>query len=127
MTTEQDGQDIDRGHVAIGAAIILIGLAFFGAQADWWDFRISARFWPFILLFMGAARMVWPRVRQGHRPSRRGGLWLLMIGAWGLISEFRLLGLHYGTSWPLLIVAAGINMVWRALEEPCANRPVREN
>jgi hypothetical protein len=126
MRTEQDTQDIDRGHVAIGAAIVLVGLAFLADQADWWHFDVSWRLWPVILLVMGAARMVWPQSGKRHRRSRRGGVWLVMIGAWGLISEFHLFGLHYGTSWPLLIVAAGINMVWRALEE-AGPRPVREN
>ena len=127
MTIEQDARGIDRGHVAIGAAIIMVGLAFFADQANWWHFHLSARLWPLILVFIGLARMAWPRRDTRERRSRRGGLWLLMIGVWGLISEFRLFGLHYGTSWPLLIVAAGINMVWKALEQPSAAPPVREN
>jgi hypothetical protein len=35
------------------------------------------------------------------------------------------LGLDYNTSWPLLIVGAGIGIIWRAFEDP-RNRQCRQ-
>ena len=127
MMSETETQSADRGHVVVGAAIVLLGLAFLADQSGAWHLTLSSRMWPFILLFMGLARMAWPRQRDGRPSSRRGGVWLLSIGIWGLISEYRLFGLHYGSSWPLLVVAAGINMVWRAFDEPKAPGRLREN
>ena len=114
----QDG----NGHVLVGAALILIGLAFLADQADWLEFSISARLWPLALILFGVARLLAP----GKRP-RRTAVWLFAIGIWGLISEFEWFGLGYATSWPLLIVAAGLNIVLKSLEPPCQSRPAREN
>lgn len=113
-------------HLFVGAALILVGLALLADQITWWDFRISAHFWPFILLILGAARLIAPGYKNGCRRSRRSGVWLLSIGVWGTISEFQLFGLDYSTSWPLLIVAAGLNMVWRSFE-PRSLPQTREN
>lgn len=116
----------DDGHLFMGAALIFVGLVFLADQITWWDFRISGHFWPFILLILGAARLVAPGYKNGCRRSRRSGVWLVTIGLWGLISEFELFGFDYSTSWPLLIVAAGLNMVWRSLE-PHPVPQTREN
>jgi hypothetical protein len=44
----------------------------------------------------------------------------VLIGNWALISEWHLFGFTYGTSWPLLLIASGAMMVWRALETRAA-------
>ena len=118
VSREQEHGD---GQVLFGAALVLVGLAFLADQADWLRFSISARFWPFVLLFFGVARLIAPR-----RRPRRTAVWLLSIGMWGVISEFRWFGLSFATSWPLLVVAAGLNMVLKSLEPPCQRRAVRE-
>ena len=55
---------------------------------------------------------------------RCGAVWLLFLGAWGLVNEHRLLGLHYGHSWPVLLIGAGALIVWRAMD-PAPPAPVR--
>jgi hypothetical protein len=119
-------RDSGDGHVLLGAALILIGLAFLADQADWIHVTLSLRFWPFVPLVLGLARLLVPGYAKGRRRSRRSALWPLSIAAYGFISEYRLFGLDYSTSWPLLLVAGGVNMVLKSLEAPCA-RPVREN
>ena len=39
-----------------------------------------------------------------------------MVGIWALISDWHVFGLTFGTSWPLLVMATGVMIVWRALE-----------
>ena len=46
----------------------------------------------------------------------RSGVWLILVGLWGLVNEWRLFGLTYGTSWPLLVMASGAMMVWRSFD-----------
>ena len=123
---QANARDSGDGHVLLGAALILVGLAFLADQADLIHVTISERMWPFFPLFFGLVRLFAPGYRHGHRRPRRGAVWLLSIGIYGLISQYRLFGLDYSTSWPLLIVAAGLNMVLKSFEAPCA-RPVREN
>src|SRR5258708_27610201 len=50
---------------------------------------------------------------RGRRRSRSGGLWLIGVGAWMLISQLHLWGLGYGNSWPLFIVLSGLMLVIR--------------
>lgn len=107
----------------VGCAMILLGVALFYVQHQDWDVPWSRTWWTFILMFLGAERLINPGVQDGVRASRRTGLWLFAIGAWGLVNEMRLFGLTFATSWPLLVIVAGINTVWKALEPP---RPARE-
>lgn len=120
MTTvdesERGPEEPSNNHVLLGAALMLIGFAFLADQIRWFDVEIS--YWPLIPLFIGAAKMLAPGYRAGRRRSRRGGFWLVAVGVWGLICEFELFGLDYSTAWPLLIVAAGLNIVLRSLDVP---------
>jgi hypothetical protein len=45
------------------------------------------------------------------------------VGLWGLISETRVFGFGYSTSWPLLVILAGVAIVWRAMEQPASAGP----
>jgi hypothetical protein len=121
-----DTHDDGDAHILHGAVLILIGLAFLADTADWMHVTLSVRFWPFIPLFFGVARLLVPGYSKGRRRSRRSAVWLLSIAAYGFISEYGLFGLDYSTSWPLLIIVAGLNMVLKSLEAPCV-RPVRGN
>ena len=126
MTPTQANREQGDDHIVLGAALILLGLAFLADQADLIHIALSERIWPFIPLVCGLMRLLAPGYANGRRRPRRGGVWLLSIGLYGLISQYRWFGLDYSTSWPLLIVAAGLNMVLKSFEAPCA-RPVREN
>ena len=44
------------------------------------------------------------------------------VGGWAWASENHLFGLEFGTSWPLLIILAGVLVVWQALGEPAPSR-----
>src|SRR5688572_10136127 len=107
-------------QVFFGLAIVFVGLALLFDQIGWRDFRLWTRLWPLLLLLMGGAKLLDSVGGRGRSP--RGGLWLIYVGLWGLISEFQLFGLDYTTSWPLLIVAAGLNIVWKSFEAPGAPR-----
>ena len=127
VTTATDSsQRPHGGQVLLGLALMVLGLGFLLHRLDLWHIHVSGQYWPFILLFIGAVRLVFGPLRTRRGRSRRGGVLMINIGLWGLISEFELFGLDYGTSWPLLIVAVGLNMVWRALEEPRPQK-IQEN
>jgi uncharacterized membrane protein len=51
------------------------------------------------------------RCRRRRMPG--GGLWLIGIGVWMFISQNRIWGLGFDTSWPLFLVFIGLMMVVR--------------
>jgi hypothetical protein len=51
------------------------------------------------------------RYRRGRMPG--GGLWLIGIGVWILISQNHIWGLGFDSSWPLFLVFMGLMMVIR--------------
>jgi hypothetical protein len=108
-------------QVVIGLAIMLLGVSFLFERMDMWHVHLSRHFWPLFPLFFGLARLL-----DGGRGTRGGrqvrGMWMIYVGIWGLLTEFHVFGLDYDTSWPLLIIAAGINMVWRSFECSRAGR-----
>ena len=68
------------------------------------------RHWPLILIFAGAAKLLWPEPQDG--PG--SGLWLFFIGVWCYVSTLHIAGLTFGTSWPILLIAVGLKAIWRA-------------
>lgn len=96
-----------RSRFLWGVVLLVIGIVTLLANlgvyipADFWEF------WPAIPFTIGAILMLWP----GPARERLGGFWMLSIGIYGFISQFQLFGLHYGTSWPVLIVALGVYVV----------------
>ena len=65
--------------------------------------------WPFLLIAFGLARYTTPR-----SDGSRTGLGLVVIGAWLLLNQLRVL--NFGESWPLLLVAFGVFHIWKALQ-----------
>jgi hypothetical protein len=111
-----------NGRVFFGIGLALLGIAMLTDPRDHPGIYLPAGWWPVFVILFGMARLVDPGEREGKPRSRRAGAWILGIGIWGLVSETRLLGFGYGTSWPLLVILVGISIVWRALEQPASCR-----
>jgi hypothetical protein len=112
------------GPFLVGVVLIVIGAATLVERLQIVD--LDSRHWPFVLLAIGVVRLLDPP-RSGQVPrSLRPGMWLILIGSWGLVSELGLFGLGYRTSWPLLVVFAGLMVVWRSFEGPDACKRPQE-
>ena len=111
-----------NGQVLFGLGLALLGIAMLTDPREGWEIYLPDGWWPIFVILFGIARLVDPGEAEGRPRSRRAGAWILAIGIWGLISETRLLGFGYGTSWPLLIVIFGLAIVWKALERPVPDR-----
>lgn len=92
--------------IALGVIVLLenLGVIYLGSLWELW------RWWPLILVFLGLSKFFAP----GDFRERRSGFWLMAIGVWLLISFFRVFGLGFSESWPLLLVAAGISAIWQS-------------
>ena len=126
MDTQDTHHDPRAGRIFGGIAIILLGLALLADRLDVDDLHFPGSYWPLLLIALGAVKLFgWHE--DGRDRSRRGGAWLVYVGCWGAVNEFHLFGLDYQSSWPLLIVGAGIITIWRALEPgPCQRHGASE-
>ncbi len=72
--------------------------------------------WPLIFVGLGAAKMAAACCRRQFR----NGVWFLALGLWFALNEFT--ALRARDTWPLLVVAVGGLITWRALAPagPCA-------
>ena len=106
----------DTAQIVVGLIILAMGGMLLLDRVAPGSYTMHG-WWPFVLIVMGAVRMVdGPGVNRRDRGKRRSGVWLVMVGLWGLVNEWHLFGLTFGTSWPLLVMASGAMMVWRLLE-----------
>jgi hypothetical protein len=126
MDNNDEPQEAHKGRVIAGLIIIAAGVMLLADRIGISGIHLSGRYWPLLLVAFGFVRLFdSPTRRNGRRRSRWTGVWFIYLGLWGLVSEFHLLGLDYNSSWPLLIVGAGIGIVWRAVEDT-GNRQCRQ-
>jgi hypothetical protein len=116
--TAADDIAANRARILFGLIVMLVGVMFMADRLDWMGFRLNVPLWPWLLALLGVARI---GDGGGNGQSlNRSGMWLLAVGAWGLVTEYRLLGVSYGRTWPLLVIITGVFVIWRALD-PVSN------
>jgi hypothetical protein len=104
---------LDLAKLCAGTVMLLIGgLAFLNA-IDVIDIASPWRWWPLILIGVGAASEI-DAIRQ-RRSS--GGFALMGSGIWLLIGSQHLLGFSYRTAFPLLVVFIGLGMIVHAFTD----------
>jgi LiaF transmembrane domain len=120
----EDREPSGQSRILAGLIIIVIGLSLLADRVVDWDVRFTSHMWPFILIAIGVVRAVDGAYgADGRRRRRMPGLWLIYLGSWGVINEFHVFGFNYGTSWPLLVVGAGLMIVGRAMNPHSACVP----
>lgn len=105
-----------QGRVIAGLVVIVVGMSLLADRVIDAEFRFTSHMWPLILMAIGTARLLDRAPARPRQRRTRAGLWLLYLGVWGLISEYRLFGFTYATSWPLLVIGAGLMIVWHAVD-----------
>lgn len=116
---------IRPGTIAGGAILLTLGALMLADPTGALRLHSNRLVAPLLLLAFGVASLInatgdraggWSE-RRGRRRRMRGsgGVWLIGVGAWMLLSEMHLFGLDYRTSWPLFIVMWGVLMVVRGM------------
>ena len=107
-----------RGQLLWGLVVVAIGITVLLNQLGYVDIGRIWRYWPLLLVILGVTRVV------GY-PSERelwNGFWMVLVGLW-LFAVFEgLFGLTFGNSWPIFIIAAGVQMVVRPLRQAHSER-----
>ena len=111
LSISKNSNGVRRG--LIGLAFVLAGILMMLGQLkilpemDPWRY-----FGPAVLIVMGLGRMWRPNPETGRGG---GGLCLEIIGGWLLLVNLHVWPIRH--SWPLLLVALGLNIVWKAGRE----------
>lgn len=112
--SERAKRAVERAHrrrdlLIPGIVLILIGSLFLLDRFDVAEFGdVARRFWPMILIVIGAGKVV-------TRREVWGGLWLITLGTWMQFVVLHIFGLTWGNSWPLILIALGAGIILRAL------------
>ncbi len=93
------------GGLTGGVILLVLGVLFLASNLGYIVPIRVARWWPFLLIALGLARLL---STTGDGERRRGGHWLLVVGIYGWVSEWRLFGLDWGTAWPIFLIASGL-------------------
>jgi Domain of unknown function (DUF5668) len=115
MTNQEESRN-NSGPILVGLILTFLGLALLADRTGLSTIHLTGKFWPFVMIAFGVSRLLAPASRSERPPSRWTGVWFIYLGLWFFVNEFRVFGLWYTTSWPLLIVGTGIGMIWRAIE-----------
>lgn len=99
--------------MAIGLLLTLDNLGIIESRGFW-------RYWPVLLIVGGLLRTVESR-RERRRPD---GVGMLLLGVLLLVHNLGLL--HFRQLWPILLLAVGASMVWKAFYGGETGRPETE-
>lgn len=117
------------GAIAAGLLLVGLGVAMFLDTTGMFRVNAGRLVAPFFLIAIGSMIVLdrggfvaecgrateedgAPR-RIRRRGGTFGGLWLIGLGCWMLVSQTHLFGLSYHTSWPLFIILAGAMIMIR--------------
>ena len=107
----QGGSGSPMHRATWGIVLITLGTFFLLDRLDILEVEGLWRFWPLILIALGAAKLLSP----GRDGRRGGGVWMLLVGVCALFINFDLFGLTWGSAWPLFIIVAGLSITFEAL------------
>jgi predicted membrane protein len=96
--------------IGIGTLILLDHMNVIHGELIW-------KYWPVLLILLGIAKFV-------NESKRVGGLLLVLMGGFLMAEKLGYTTLTWATIWPLLIIAAGIAMIWGRFDLPRIPREV---
>jgi hypothetical protein len=104
-----DKPQVHPDRLMIGAAVMVLGVVSLLVRLKvLWHWTLGVYF-PLFLVVFGVTRIAWP-----SRPGREvGSMWIALAG--GLLLFDRLDIMKMGESWPLVVVMAGLTLVFKAL------------
>src|SRR5262245_7186905 len=98
--------------VIAGVVLIGLGVLFTLSSFDVIDAGSIGDYWPLFLMVPGFISFVWPR----KNADRFWGAVLLGIGTLFLLRNLGIIWIRFRHVWPVVLLAFGAYLIWRALE-----------
>jgi len=95
----------------LGSFLVLAGGVLFLGNSGVIDIGSVWRFWPLLLIGLGAVRLGGATTRH----DQSAGIWLLLFGLWLTVSILHIGGLTFSDTWPAIFIAIGVSMLWKGL------------
>jgi len=97
--------------LAAGLILIALGTLFLLGHMGIVDTGRLWKFWPLIIVVVGLVKFFKER-------SQVGGAITIVVGVLLQLNQLGYLQLSWGSVWPLILIAAGIAMIWSRFEMP---------
>lgn len=93
-----------------GGIFIVLGTLLLLQHLDVIYFGSLWQFWPFIIIALGLSKIV-----NAVNPMETGaGVWFIFLGAWLYVSIQHVYGLTFHDTWPAILIAWGISLIWKS-------------
>jgi hypothetical protein len=104
-----DEPRVHPGRLLIGAAIMVLGVVTLLVRLNILWPRVFALYLPHFLIVFGLIQIMWP-----SRPGRQiGGMWIALAGGLLLFDQLEIMRMK--ESWPIVVIMAGLTLVFKAL------------
>ncbi|MEO5933462.1 MAG: DUF5668 domain-containing protein [Duganella sp.] len=107
-----------KSQMAIGVAVIVIGLLFLVDNLGWVDLDFRRHLWPTALIFFGILKLLQTRTTSGKVIG--GGL--IAAGCVTILRQAGIIDLHWHSLWPVLLIVFGVVVVFKSTEGRSAFR-----
>ena len=97
-------------HYFTAIFLVALGLFFLAMNFGYIENYSWGELWPVFIILIGVSKLF--DARKAHHFG--SALQTILIGAWLLITTLHVWGLTFHTSWPILLVIVGINMIWKS-------------
>lgn len=102
-----------QGSLVTGIVLLVIGAFLLLQNLDIIYVGSVWSYWPFILVLIGSVKIVnsWDKKSFGE------GVWWIFIGVWLYVSIQHVYGLDFGETWPALVIAWGVSILWKSYDD----------
>lgn len=99
-----------QGTLVAGILLILIGSLFILQNFDIIYIGSIWSYWPLAFVLVGIVKLF----TMGNKKQFGEAVWWIFIGTWLYISLRNVYGLTFSDTWPALIIAWGISIIWKS-------------
>lgn len=110
-------QHRSNGSVIVGVILLTIGFVLMLQNFNLISIDSVWSYWMVVPVIIGIVKIATMESKKDFGK----GVWWIFIGMWLYISIKHVYGLNFGDTWPALIIAWGISIIWKTYAYPPKN------